>query len=250
MPYEGDWKNSQSLNEWVTELSTAAPTYSSPDYLQGEPNQITFEYGYLMISLVGLSFLAIVTAFYRRRFKLLINVFFNWKLSKQIIRYEKVHSHPVNILLLITFLIFFPLFYAQAYSELSESIEFWSILKYVALALLVYSSLKFILYKFSAWLFEESELFEQYIFQLNLFSKFMGILMLFLWIFLIYSPFSTTLLFKLSLLLLLLFLVMQSVRGFIIGRSEGKHLLLIILYLCSLEILPWLLIYKGLDLSW
>lgn len=248
--FDGTYSETQSLSEWVQGIYHLENLPDQPILAEGIPQIATYGWGFLLLSLLGISFIAVVIAFYRKRFSLLVNVFVNWKLSKQIIRYEKVHSHPVNILLMITFVIFFPLFYSLSISILKPDLDFLELLRMSSLFILLYFAVKLMLYQFSAWLFEEKELFGQYIFQLNLYTKLMGILLLFLWIFLVYSPISTQVLFNISLLILLLFLALQTYRGFIIGRSEGKHLLLIILYLCALEILPWLLIYKSLENNW
>ncbi len=238
------------IRDFAAEISTIELPSKHVYRFEGKEHHIEYGLGFLLLSLIGVSFLAVIFAFYRRRFLLLVNVFFNWKLSKQIIRYEKVHSHPVNILLLITFTLFFPMFYSLSLNILRPELEFSMLLKSISLFILIYFIGKYVLYQFSAWLFEEKELFNQYIFQLNLYTKLMGVLLLILWIFLIYAPISAKILFDISLAILLVFLALQTYIGFAIGRSEGKHLLLIILYLCTLEILPWLLIYKGLENNW
>ena len=211
---------------------------------------MSFDWGFLLISLIGICSIAVVLAFYRRRFNLLLNTFFNWKLSKQIIRYEKVHSHPVNIILLILFMGFFTLFYALSYSMVNQSMDFLALAQSIGLFLLVYTLAKLALYHFSAWLFDEGEVINLYLFHINLHSKFMGISLLVLWIFLIYAPIPASILLNISLVILVLFLGFQTYRGIVIGRSEGKNLLLIILYLCTLEILPWLLIAKSVKNDW
>ena len=250
MLHEGEYPSSLDLKEWSAELLKTEIKKEEKHFRKGDDHQINYGWGFLLLSILGVSFLAVVIAFYRRRFSLLVNVLFNWKLSKQIIRYEKVHSHPVNVLLMITFLIFFPFFYSLSLSQIQSELEFSYLLKVFSLFILAYFLGKFLLYQFSSWLFEEKDLFNQYVFQLNLYTKLMGVLLLILWVFLVYSPISAGILFNLSLIFLLIFLGLQTFRGLVIGRSEGKPLLLIILYLCTLEILPWFLIYKSLENNW
>lgn len=245
--HDAEYRDYQTIQEWSDELYDLEVESTTTKWKNGEAHQITYGWGFLGITLIGMCLLATVAAFYRKRFTLLVDVLFNWKLSKQVIRYEKVHSHPVNILLMITFLLFFPLFYSLSLSILRPELEFAFLIKAISLFIVIYLIAKLILYQFTAWLFDEGKLFNQYIFQVNLFSKFMGVLLLFLWILLVYSPFSPLLIFRLSLFFLLLFLALQTIRAVAIGRSEGKDLLLIILYLCTLEILPWLLLYKSFE---
>jgi len=240
---------SQSLVEWSMNLYSLRIQDSTDLLAVGEPIVQSYSWGFLLISLLGVSILASVIAFYRRRFELLLGVLFNWKLSKQIIRYEKVHSHPVNILLMLAFVIFFPLFFAKVGSEIS-TYDFVFLWQRILFFLVLYFVVKLLLYRFSAWLFDEGDLINKYVFQLNLYSKFMGVLMIGMWILLIYSPITINYLFRFSMLILILFLTLQTVRAWMIGRSEGKSLYLIILYLCALEIVPWLLIIKSLKNNW
>jgi hypothetical protein len=240
---------SQSLSEWASGMYSLETSSSEISLPAGEPIEPAYGWGFLLISLLGVAIFASVIAFYRRRFELLLSVLFNWKLSKQIIRYEKVHSHPVNVLLMFAFLIFFPLFFAKIGSELSNY-DFVFLWQRILIYLLIYVVAKIMLYRFSAWLFDEGDLINNYVFQLNLYSKFMGVLLIGLWILLIYSPIEKEYLFRFSLLILLLFLALQTIRAWMIGRSEGKSLYLIILYLCALEIVPWFLIFKSLKNNW
>ncbi|MAY82672.1 MAG: hypothetical protein CMP59_00925 [Flavobacteriales bacterium] len=240
---------SQSIGEWSESLYQAEIEKSQESTLAGEAVVHSYGWGFLMISILGVGILAAVIAFYRKRFELLLGVLFNWKLSKQIIRYEKVHSHPVNILLMLAFLIFFPLFFAKIGSELSKY-DFIFLWQRILMYLVIYFVVKLILYRFSAWLFDEGSLINKYVFQLNLYSKFMGVLLIGMWILLIYSPIGIDYLFNFSMLILILFLTLQTARAFMIGRSEGKSLYLIILYLCTLEIVPWILIIKSLKNNW
>jgi len=255
LPQEGvflegtNYPSSQSVADWAKDIYGLTPRVDQMVQHVGEPNVQTYSWGFFLLSLLGVVILAIVIAFYRRRFDLLLGVLLNWKLSKQIIRYEKVHSHPVNLLLMLAFILFFPLFFAKVGSELSHY-TFTFLWQQILLYLLIYVGVKLLLYRFSAWLLDEGDLINKYVFQLNLFSKFMGVLLIGLWILLIYSPISTSYLYGVSLLILAIFLTLQTVRAIIIGRSEGKNLYLIILYLCALEIVPWFLVIKSLKNNW
>ena len=244
-----NFPQSQSIEEWADGMQSIEVSEAENFLAEGEPITPSYGWGFLLISLLGVAIFASVIAFFRKRFELLLGVLFNWKLSKQIIRYEKVHSHPVNILLMLAFLIFFPLFFAKVGSELSNY-DFVYLWQRILLYLAIYVFAKLLLYRFSAWLFDEGDLINKYVFQLNLYSKFMGVLLIGLWILLIYSPIGNEYLFSFSVLILVLFLVLQTVRALMIGRSEGKSLYLIILYLCALEIVPWFLIFKSLKNNW
>ncbi len=237
-----------SINDWAGDIYGVGENYySDKDYY--DPISVSANNSIIdfLIIIFCVSAFALVTSFYNKRFKLLLNTFFNWKLAKQIIRYEKVHSHPVNLTMLFIFAVSTPIFFCKSLIILFPQWEFFELFSYVMLILIVYFLLKYLLYQFSAWLFEEKELVEQYIFQGNLYSKFVGLVYLGLLILHLYSPFSDILLLKIGLIVLLIFLLLQLSRGIIIGLAEKRNLLVIILYLCTLEILPWLLMYKSIQ---
>lgn len=198
--------------------------------------------------LIGSICIAYVSAFHRKRFNMLMQTSLNWKLAKQIIRYEKVYSHPVNIALNVNFLISVSLFAGLIYftfwpNEFSYNTHFLIFLGVI----LCYLLLKFILYKITAWLWQVEEVMEEYIFQTNLFNKYLGVAYLLLSALFIYSSISGFTIIALGIGLFVALFVMQLVRGIIIGRQSGGNLLLIILYLCTLEILPWLVAGKWIE---
>lgn len=217
-------------------------------YQRGVLNNSSIDSWILFLLLFSLGSLAFVRGIYRKRFSMLFQTFINWKLSKQIIRYEKVYTHPVNLLLLLNFIICVPLFFAIAsLKEYNLHIPSFRLFISILIPLILYLLAKFFSYQFSAWLLKEKEAIDEYVFQTNLFNKYVGVLFLILSILLIYSPISSTILFNIGLLTLLFFLVFQLIRGVIIGIQRAKSLHLIILYLCTLEILPWLVLGKWLN---
>lgn len=239
-----------SIKRWAEDIfQVGEDYYGNLEYYEAiihSPSNSTLDF---LIVLLCVSAFALVTALYNKRFKLLLSTFFNWKLAKQIIRYEKVHAHPVNLTMLFIFAISTPIFFCKSLIILYPKWEFWELFGYMMLFLIAYFSIKYLLYQFSAWLFEERELVEQYIFQGNLYSKFVGLVYLGLLILHLYSPFSDIILLKVGLIVLMIFLLLQLSRGIIIGLAENRNLLVIILYLCTLEILPWLLIFKSIQNS-
>jgi hypothetical protein len=199
----------------------------------------------LVLCLLGI---AISRSFYRKRFKLLFKTIFNWKIAKQIIRYEKVYTHPVNLMLTGIFLISSPLFFGFFVGEgLFYSDNYFKTVVSIATALLAFLILKLLAHYFFAWLFNSKASIEEYIFQSSLVNKIYGIVNLALLICLLYTNLSISWLFTISFFFLLLLLIIQILRGFLIGLEKGTPIQLIILYLCTLEILPWFLMAKYLS---
>lgn len=244
--FDGSYEDIYSKEEWVQDVVAYNAYYNSTiSYKKGTPIESHASGWILLILLVGFSSLAYVRTLHRKRFTMLIQTFINWKVAKQIIRYEKVYTHPVNLLLNLNFILCFPLFFAFWLNELSDiNISLPKLYFSILIPFLIYQLCKLAIYKSSGWLFGEQETIEEYIFQTNLFNKYLGIVYLVLLTFLIYSPISSSFLAQLGIIILLLFLFFQLVRGLLIGREHGKQLYLIILYLCTLEILPWLIIGK------
>jgi len=245
-PYNGTYKQHYSKEEWVEDVVAYNVYYNSKiHYKQGVLKHSTAESWMLLILIFGFTSLAYVRTLHRKRFNMLVQTFANWKVSKQIIRYEKVYAHPVNILLSINFILCFPLFFCLWAREILD-IEYNLTQLYFSILgpLLIYIILKLLVYKSSGWILKLNETIEEYVFQANLFNKYLGVVYLILICFMLYSPISMIFLAQLGFVILVLFLSFQLIRGVIIGIENGINLYLIFIYLCTLEILPWLVLGK------
>lgn len=245
-PHHGEYKTTYSFDNWVEDVTIAHKQFClAHPYKQGEVNRPFTEPWMLIVLLAGFFSIAFSRSAYQKRFTMLFQTLINWKLSKQIIRYEKVYTHPVNILLTLNFILCVPLFFGISrkwHLSLNEGIEISFLV--ILFPLLVYLILKLVAYKFTGWLFNIKESIEEYIFQANLFNKYLGVAYLILATLLIYSTIPFNLLFYIGSTILALFFVFQLIRGLIIGLQNGNALFFIILYLCTLEILPWMLLGK------
>lgn len=209
------------------------------DLKENNPNWLVL----VFILCFGLT--AFVRGFHRKRLGLLTNALVNWKFGKQIIRYEKLYTHPVNIALALNFLIATPLFFALCYNQLSNRlISLFNLSLLLAAYLLLFSLLKLITYKLSAWVFNSSEEIKEYIFQTNLIAKFLGLVFIVLALLLCYSKVNFQILLWVGIAVLIIGIGLQVIRGFLIGLQKSKDLILIILYLCTLEILPLIILGK------
>lgn len=199
----------------------------------------------ILLCLLGI---AVSRSFHRKRFKLLFKTIFNWKIAKQIIRYEKVYTHPVNLMLTGIFLISCPLFFGFFVQDGSfASDSYLKTVINIASALFAFLLLKLLAHYFFAWLFNIKASIEEYIFQSSLVNKIYGIINLVLLICLLYTEVSLSILLFSSLVILFLLLVIQILRGVLIGLEKSTPIQFIILYLCTLEILPWFLMAKYLS---
>ncbi len=247
--YDGLYSQPYGKEEWLKDLYQSTKSYKeSIPYQAGVAKQGQVQSWMLALLLFGFGSLAFVRAVYRKRYSMLFQAFVNWKISKQIIRYEKVYTHPVNLLLMLNFILIVPLFLSTYYFKTHQPEQgTFELFVLFLIPLLAYLLIKLIAYQFTAWLLEEKEAVAEYIFQTNLFNKYLGVVYLILTSLLIYSPIRIEFLFHSALIILLFFLVFQLIRGALIGFQQNKSLFLIIVYLCTLEILPWLVLGKWVN---
>ncbi len=196
--------------------------------------------------LVALFILAFTKAFYSRRISLLTKSLFNWKIGKQIIRYEKVYTHPVNIGLSLVFILSAPLFLASItqfyFTELLSLQALWMI---YGVLLLAFVGFKFLSYQLSSFLLKEEDLFKEYLFHSFLILKLMGVVFLISIGLFHYSYLPKEVIVYTTACLSIFLLSIQLYRGLLISLQKTKKLHRIILYLCTLEILPMLLLGKA-----
>lgn len=244
--FHGKYIQSYSYKEWTEDVVVHATSYLSQiKYHQGEVREPYTANWLLIILILLFAAIAYTKSYHQKRFNMLWKGFFNWKVSQQIIRYEKVYFHPVNVILSSVFLVVTSLFFALAYKSLYISEVNLALLAFIiGLGVVFMALFKVLMYNYSSWLLDLSEPLQDYIFQSSLFNKLYGLLNFILIVLLIYSPLSDRLVIGISLFSLLIFMVMQLFRGVLIGVQNGLSVHLIILYLCTLEILPWLIIGK------
>ncbi|MEQ8908195.1 MAG: DUF4271 domain-containing protein [Vicingaceae bacterium] len=245
-PYFEGVDSTYTLYDFAQDVVVESKMFHATNpYIEGSPKDSLVENWMILFILLCLVGIAFIRSFHRKRYRLLFKIIFNWKMAKQIIRYEKVYTHPVNLILISIFIFTTPLLFGILGSQHFGQSE--GLLKYtlwIAIPLFAYVLLKLIFHQFFAWLFNLKEVMEEYIFHSSLFNKIYGVLNLIFLILLLFGGLDSFLLAKLSLISLGILLLLQLSRGFLIGYQYKIFPLLIILYLCTLEILPWLCIGK------
>ncbi len=238
-------EESVSLKEFGLHVLEVTKGYnSSRTFYDSEPKENNPSW-LLFVLLFSFSLFTFVRAFHRKRLKLLTKSLLSWKFGKQIIRYEKLYTHPVNFALVVNFLISIPLFFAICFNQYTGSLfSLSSISIILACYLLGFAIFKLLVYKFSAWVINCSEEMKEYIFQANLIAKFLGLTFSVLTILLCYSFIDFKILFSIGISVLIVGIGLQLIRGFLIALQKSKDLILIILYLCTLEFLPLIIMGK------
>ncbi|MBL4708317.1 MAG: DUF4271 domain-containing protein [Flavobacteriales bacterium] len=251
VPYNGSYSNYMNYSEFVDQVSLHQAVRSKENsFFAGNSKPQRVETWMIFVLLFGYLCLAFSRAMHRKRFSMLFKTLINWKLSKQIIRYEKVYTHPVNVLMIVNFVLCFPFFFSLARNWTTEINEpvIWTYILFI-IPLLGYFLIKIVIYKFSGWLFDKKDVIEEYVFQTNLFNKYLGLAFLILTTLLLFAPIDPVILSYIGFTTLLLGLIFQITRGVMIGLENGVGLFFIIAYLCTLEITPWLILGKWIKIS-
>lgn len=212
-----------------------------------DPN--LYESWMLPILLLILAIVAYVRGAYGRRLSRLFNSLWRIQILRQVMREELVFSHRASILLHFNFVLVAALaIYAwmkvsglnafnmegfSLYASLSGIIAFVYILKLIVSAIL-------------RVVFKDPGIIREYLFEVFLINKAAGILLLPLTLALIILNISKApgliLVTAVSALLFILFRFIQGLRLSLDYKVSGVY---IILYLCTLEILPFVVLAKA-----
>lgn len=184
------------------------------------------------------AYIAILKFNFPNQFTLIIKSSFSQKFSNQFLREETNSKH--KLYLLPIFILSFALFFSFQNPSISyfAKLIFWFslflITKYLCLIWLGY-------------VFEKNYLFEEVIFQSFLYEKVVGVVLFSLNLVLFYGPLQTDFVFKFITVFLLLTLFYKWLRMFYLSFfNTSLHKAHIIIYLCTFEILPIIIIIKHL----
>lgn len=242
-----------SINEVIhsfdSNLSIAYGKISNDEiYYVGNPNREKNTGSVLGILLLCILLIAALWSRYRKRINLLVKSLFNWKLGKQVVRYEQVYSHPVNYILLTVFVVSLSLFvvYVMLPGHASAAVNIGNVLLCSALLVLLYL-FKVIVLLFVGNVFRIQEATKEYLFHVLLLLKFCGIVLVPILVLFFYSNVGRVPIIYMAFAVLLLSFLLRIHRAVLIGLQLNERLLPIILYLCTLEILPALVIADFLN---
>ncbi len=194
--------------------------------------------------------IAISNVVYRRRFRDLLRAFLARNYSNQLMRDGDIYKEQVGALLLILYLISVPLFFSLCILHYFPDYHFE--LKPVIILILLASFAAIWLYRigfinFTSILFKTNKASKEVATHIFIFNLISGISVLPFSILYFYSESSTFLIF--GLIIWGLIQIYRFIRLFAIGLSyaifSGLHLFL---YLCSLEIIPIVIMLKVLSI--
>lgn len=221
-----------------------------PDFIYYTPSSKPIGIASWQVFILLLSFvlLGVVKAFGNRRFRQIIRSFTRHRASLEILREEKKFFHRTNILLSIIHLFTTSLFvfHINLVFNFSPYISnnFQSYIIIFTIIIAIYIS-KSITIRFLAFLFNYKEKVSEYLFNIFLFNSLLGILLLPVICFLYFTDYSTLFLLQyIGIPLTLILFIYRGIRILLIGFLGKIPYSYIFLYICTLEILPLVVLYK------
>lgn len=241
--YEAAW---QQLLDQHKFLNTKAQPVAMPVKFRNAVADDTFFYTLLVLVLL----LALLRFFYTRYFSTLFRVFFNTSLRQGQLTDQLLQAKLPSLLFNMFFVISagsYIYFLLRHYHIVNDQRQ-WAFWGLCILALAIIYFVKYCTLKFTGWVTGYAETTDTYVFIIFLISKIIGVVLL---------PFTVMMAFAdmeiaaaaalVSLLFTALLLLLRFFRSYGLLQNQLKisrfHFLL---YLAGVEIIPLLLIYKGL----
>ncbi len=198
----------------------------------------------LFIALISIVLLIGLKSYYRKFVDQVINTMINFQLADKLLREKNILVRRAFFMLNINFLLIFSLFLLLLMNIFNVSFSDEPVINYLIILSIVSSILlvRLILYYLVAFIFEWKSAISQQIHSSYLINKNIGLLLLPLVFAAIYTSQSISkILIYTGLGLFLLASVFKLIRGFQIILRNGILLFYAFLYLCTLELLPWVI---------
>lgn len=193
----------------------------------------------------ALLLLAFTKAFGLNRFRQIYKSLFSYYSAHEVVREEKVFFHQVNFSLFLVYLftISLLLYFVATYIHPNNNQPFLypAILGMVIAAYLI----KFLFNSILGYLFDYSQHVPTYTYNVLLYNYLLGILLIPSLALIYFSDFPNSQILNFIILpLIAIILLIRFVRFFAMGISNNVSYLYIILYICTLEILPLVVLGK------
>jgi hypothetical protein len=202
------------------------------------------------IILGGIFLLTLTKFYYEKRLGLLASSVFSRSSANLLIRDSNILRHQSFIYLFFIYLISITLLLHQAfrYADPGTSSSWRELLLYLEIvgAFIAFFLMKITLVRLSGFIFRNTDTATEYIQNMFIFNLFGGIILLPMLLLISYSGTPVFLFIAVGSLVILMFL--RFIRGFVVGLSDHKFSLFhLFLYLCTLEILPVVILLKFAD---
>jgi hypothetical protein len=211
---------------------------------QMQKNQSDWELAILLLCFV---LLAWVQVFYHKRIRQIFRAPFSKRFINQLTRDGNLFSERIAIALGVIYFLTFALFLYEFNQQILginiqgiTGITFYGLVSVIIIGLI---AVKIALVKFLGVIFKTREVTNNYLLNLMIFSLLSGPVLLISLVLIIYL--KSVVILYISIVLFILILLFRFMRGFFIGMALTKFsYLFLFVYLCSLEILPLLVLVK------
>ncbi len=201
----------------------------------------------IVLLIIGILFVGLAKAFNTNRFKQISKAFFSYQTASEIIREEKAINHRVNILLSSTFLLSISLFIYQIMTLAKinlSNMEVVFYLKILAFLIAIYV-VKYLFSYILAFVFKQQTLFFEYVFNISLFNNLLGLMLIPTILVLYFSHINNTVLVNyIAIPIFILVFILRVLRLLKIAKTKNISYFYIFLYICTLEILPLVVMIK------
>jgi hypothetical protein len=214
------------------------------------PTSISREIGswQIVILITAIILLGVSKAFSRNRFNQAIRALFNYGVAQEITREEKVFFHRSNVLFTLVHLLTLSLllYHLKEFIH-SSNLEIGGILSFllILLAVTIIYIVKYIFSQVLLFVLDDVSITSEYIFNVSLFNNLLGVILIPILCISYFSSLSFSLiLLYLVIPLSLITFVLRLVRMIMIGNGRGISYFYIFLYICTLEILPLVVLFR------
>ncbi len=230
----------QSLN---SEIKTEPPIKNNEPH-----NNLKSNWGFLGFLLILLFYVAFIKLKFNNKLKQYPKALFNYHLFYRMFQEQNTNSNRLSALLSVLFTInsSILLFYLGI-KPIVTSTNYGIILISIISAVSIYYLAFVLINKLIAFIYEDKKILKEYLYNFHFINRFFGVLSIpFVIIYpFLASPFSTSVLY-LAIILYLILYIYHWLRGTYISFKNNVPIFYMILYLCILEIVPVILLYKWL----
>lgn len=205
--------------------------------------------GVFLVLLFVFGLISWITYSQRKRLGVIMNALAVPRVINQLIREENAILQRVFVILLLVFILVFSTFLYQtcvSYGWTIFNAKGFVLFMLCALTISIVYFIKLTVVSFVGYVLQAEELVKEYFYNIFLINILLGLLLLPIVVLNAYTPFiPDTILIRTGVGVLLITMIYRSLRGVFMGTSNSNFSVYhLFLYLCTLEILPMIILIK------
>lgn len=213
--------------------------------------RVAFSQDWILFVILGsLAIIAWTKLFYNKFISLIFKAAFNYQLSYKLFRENNSVYQRTSFLFNLNFVINIGLFgylSLHFYSKFPETHNHFLYFLIISGIVAAFYLLKYVVYKILGFILKEENTTSEYLHNLLIYNKILGITLLPITVSIPYiDPIMHKPLIILGIMMYIIFFIMSIIRGFLITIRTNVSIFYLILYLCTLEILPIIILIKFL----